>query len=200
MIRRSILGISLTRRVERRRFVVGFWIAEAVALAVLFQFPIPPHVADWREFLPLLVTLAIASNLPLVLGGFSFGGAVAFYEGRHVRLKPAVADKLARNPEKSSRVQVFLNAMRPVDEREAQLRDWAHHRANRLLFWALYAGAVAYLALSALSVTMLARFGFVLLELLLVLAMALPQTLLLWTLPEVEFGTEAMQPAEGGGQ
>lgn len=198
MIRKKILGIRLETRAERRRFVLGFWIAEALALAALFQFPIPPQVTDWREFLPLLLTLALASNLPLLLGGFSFGGAVAFYEGRHVQLKPTVANKLARNPEKSRRVQVFMDAMKPVDEREAQLRDWAHHRANRLLFWALYAGAVAYLALSVVSLTMLARYGFVLLELLLVMGMALPQTLLLWTLPELECGADALPAASGG--
>lgn len=200
MIRRRIFGISLETRAERRRFVVGFWMVEAVVLAALFQFPMPPHVTDWREFLPLLLTLAVASNLPLVMGGFSFGGAVAFYEGRLVRLKPAYAGRLARNPEKQRRVQVFLDAMKPVDEREAQLRDWAHHRANRLLFWALYAGAVAYLALSAMSLTAMARFGFVLLELLLVMSMALPQSLLLWTLPELECGAEAGAAEAGGGR
>ena len=84
----------------------------------------------------------------------------------------------------------FVQAVQPVDEREAQLRDWAYRRSHRLLYWGMYAGAVAFLLVSTISLSVLARFGFVLLELLLVGSMSLPQSLLLWTLPEPEFTRE----------
>lgn len=180
MIRQSILGISLAHRAQRRRFVVAFWMVEGMALALLFQFPLPPR--QWQEFVPFLMLLAVANNLPLLLGGFSVGGAVSFYEGR--RLQSATAEKLARNPERFRRVQKFLDAMRPVDEREAQLRDWAYHRSHRLIFWGAYAGTVVFLALSAISVTAVVHFAFVLLDLLLIAFLSLPQTLILWNEPD----------------
>jgi hypothetical protein len=198
MIRQKVLGMSLVRRAQRRRFVIAFWAVEAMALALLFQFPLPPR--QWQEFVPLLILLAAANNLPLLLGGFSVGGAVSFYEGRHYRLQNAAAEKLARNPERFRRVQKFIDAMRPVDEREAQLRDWAYYRAHRLIFWAMYAGAVAFLAMSAISLAALARFGFVLLDFLLVASLSLPQTLILWNEQEApDFETGALA-ADGGGQ
>jgi hypothetical protein len=154
-----------------------------MALALLLQFPLPPR--QWQEFVPFLMLLAVANNLPLVLGGFSFGGAVSFYEGRHYRLQNAAAEKLAHDPERFRRVQKFIDAMRPVDEREAQLRDWAHHRSHRLIFWGAYAGTVVFLALSAISVTAVVHFAFALLDLLLIAFLSLPQTLILWSEPEV---------------
>jgi hypothetical protein len=93
---------------------------------------------------------------------------------------------MSATPERAQLVNRFLTTMRPVDEREAQLRDWAYHRAHRLLFWMLYLGAVVYLAVATISLSLVARFGFVLLEFFLVASMSLPQSLLLWTLPEDE--------------
>ena len=186
MIRSQILGIPLNSQAARRWFVAGFWLVEAAALAILFQCPIPPAVAGLSGFLPLLALLAFANNLPLLLGGFSVGGAVSFYEGRPMQLKPETWTRLEANPARSGRVRRFLSVMRPVDEREAQLRDWAHHRAHRLLFWLMYLGAAVYLVVSAISLSLLARFGFALLDLLLIASLSLPQTLLLWTLPELE--------------
>jgi hypothetical protein len=191
MIRKRILGISLETRRSRRLFVAGFWMAEAIALVLLFQFPMP---VDVRHGLLLLIpTLAVASTLPILLGGFSQGGAVKFYEGRPVQLTPEAIARLSANPERADRVKRFLAAMRPLDEREVQLRDWAYHRAHRLLYWMLYLGLVVYLMVAGLSFSLVARFGFVLLEFFLVASMSLPQSLLLWTLPEDE-------PQMGGAQ
>ena len=192
MISRSLFGISLSTQPARRRFVLGYWLVEAVALVLLFRFPMPPDITHFTAFLPLLMTLAVASNLPLLLGGFSVGGAVAFYEGRRYCLSARVRAKLAGNPEKERRMERFVQAVQPVDEREAQLRDWAYRRSHRLLYWGMYAGAVAFLLVSTISLSVLARFGFVLLELLLVGSMSLPQSLLLWTLPEPEFTREEL--------
>lgn len=185
MIRENILGISLATREARRRFVMGFWLVEAAFLAALFRFPMPPNT-HWQHFVPLLATLAIAMNLPLVLGGFSVGGALAFYEGRRWQPGAKTRAQFANDPNKMRRLERFVQAIQPADERETQLRDWAHHRAYRLLFWALYLGAIAFLIVSAVDLTLLARFGFVLLALLLVASMSLPQSLLLWTLPNPE--------------
>lgn len=205
MIRSRILGIGLENRAARRWFVVGFWATEAVALGVLFRFPMPPDVGHWASFLPLLLTLGVASNLPLVLGGFSVGGAVDFYEGDKFGNRSAHPNaawkvwswvcgvgwrRVAATPQGMEQVQRFMKAVKPVDEREAQLRDWAHHRAHRMLFWLMYLGAIAYIVVSAISLSLVARFGFVLLELLLVASMSLPQTLLLWSLPNLEAGRE----------
>jgi len=181
MIRKEILGISLATQRARRAFVVAFWMVEGTLLFALFQFRMPPDIANWRTIVLLLVTLGVASNLPLLLGGFSLGGAVSFYEGRSKKLKVGRSDA---DPKKLRRIDVFVKAMRPVDEREAQLRDEAHHRAHRILFWLMYAGAVAYLVVSAISLSLVARFGFALLEFLLVASMSLPQSFLLCTLPE----------------
>jgi hypothetical protein len=211
MIRKQIFGIPLATRASRRGFVVSYWLAVAAALAVLFQFPMPPDVSHWTSFLPLLATLAIASNLPLLLGGFSVGGAVGFYEGEKFRnrsIHPNPAWKawcwvwgqgwkrVAATEEGRQMVQRFLHAVRPVDERETKLRDEAHHRAMRLQLWITYAAAVAYLLMSAADRELLARFGFVLLELLLVVAMSLPQSLLLWTMPDVDSADEMGMPLE----
>jgi len=186
MIGRRVLGIPLHRRAIRRRFLVGYWLAVLAALTALSRFPVPPDVSHWTAFLPLLLTLGFASNLPLLLGGFSLGGAVGFYEGRAFRLKDAAAVRLARKPEKAELVRRFLKAAGPADEFEARLRDTAHHRAHRWMFWMIYCGAIAFLLVSAADMALLPRFGLVLLELLLVAQMSLPQSCILWTMPDVE--------------
>jgi hypothetical protein len=211
MIRKRIFGIPLATRAARRGFVVCYWLAVATALVVLFQFPMPPDVSHWTSFLPLLATLAVASNLPLLLGGFSVGGAVGFYEGEKFRnrsIHPNAAwrawswvcgqgwRRVAASEEGKQMVQRFMRAVQPVDERETKLRDEAHHRAMRLQLWITYAGAVAYLLVSAADRELLARFGFVLLELLLVAAMSLPQSLLLWKTPDVDSADEMGMPLE----
>lgn len=201
MIGRSILGIPMYRRQTRRWFVTCYWLAVGAALAALSRFTMPPDVRHWTTFVPLLLTLALASNLPLLLGGFSLGGAVAFYEGsrfqsRHANPNPALRGyafvgrkglpRLASRPERAQQIRRFFEALRRVDERETQLRDEAHHAAHRILLWLLYAGAVGYLVVSAISLSLLARYGVVLLELLLVAFMSLPQCWILWKLPDVE--------------
>jgi len=186
MIGTRVLGIPLHRRAIRRRFVIGYWLAVLAALAALSRFQVPPDVSHWTTFVPLLLTLGFASNLPLLLGGFSLGGAVGFYEGRALRLRDATKARLARKPEKAELVRRFLKAAGPADEFEARLRDAAHHRAHRWMFWLIYAGAVTFLLVSAADKTLLPRFGLVLLELLLVAQMSLPQSCILWTTPDVE--------------
>jgi hypothetical protein len=201
MIGKKILGVPMQRRQNRRWFVLGYWLAVFAALAVLWQFPMPPDVRRWTTFLPLLLTLGAASNLPLLLGGFSVGGAVSFYEGRRFKLRnanPSAAwrawswiwgkgwRRVASTPEGLEQLHRFLRAVKPADERETQLRDQAHHAAHRIQMWMIYAGAVAYLAISAINLELLARYGFVLLELLLVASMSLPQSCILWTTLDIE--------------
>lgn len=184
MIRSRILGISLETRRSRRLFVGGFWVAEAILLALLFQFPMPVDVK--HGLLLLIATWAMASNLPLLLGGFSTGGAVKFYEGRPFQLSTDAVARMSATPERAQLVNRFLSAMRPVDEREAQLRDWAYHRAHRMLYWMLFLGMVVYIMVAGISYSLVARFGFVMLEFFVVASLSLPQSLLLWTLPEDE--------------
>jgi hypothetical protein len=205
MIRSRILGIPTHSRQTRRWFVAGYWLAVTFALAVLFQFPVPADVSHWYTFCPLLLALAVPSNLPLLLGGFTFGGAVRFYEGGRYRgagarrnpigrvwywVAEVVWRRAAATPEGARQLQRFLNAVRPVDERENKVRDEAHHQAMRMQIWLTYAGAVAYLLVAAANTALLGRFGFVLIELLLVAAMSLPQSYILWTLPDMDAGEE----------
>jgi len=147
MIRSRILGIPLSTRTTRRYFVLAFWLAEAVIFAALSRFPIPMELARTPAF---LVLLGLANTLPLLLGGISVGGAVAFYEAKPFQLKPDARSKLERDPKRARLVLRLLSYYRPADEREAQLRDAAHHRSHRMLFWSL------------------------------------PQSILLWTLPDVD--------------
>ena len=201
MIDHRFLGVPLHRRQTRRRFVVCYWLAVGIALAALSQFRMPQDVSHWTTFVRLLLTLGVASNMPLLLGGFSLGGAVAFYEGSRFRKRYADPNpelrgfaivwrkgwlRFASNPERAHQLRRFFQAVRPVDERETQLRDEAHHAAHRMLFWIIYAGAIAYLIVSAISQTLLDRFGFVLLELLLIASMSLPQCWILWNSPDID--------------
>jgi hypothetical protein len=184
-------------RRSRRWFVVAYWLVILAALAVLWQFPIPPDASHPGSFAMLLVTLCIAGNLPLVLGGFSHGGAVAFYEGRPLRSRAGAERWVKRHPILTrmiglfrrflppERVRRFVAACRPVDEREAQLRDWAFHRGFRLMMWLVYGAAVAYLVMARANASLLPRFGFLVLELLLVASLSLPQCLLLWTIQDL---------------
>jgi hypothetical protein len=159
----------------------------------LSRFSIP---TDAHQAPALFAVLGIANTLPWLLGGITLGGAVAYYEGRPYRLSPAAQQRLACKPERARLVLQFLSYYRPADEREALLRDQAHHQAHRIVFWVLYLGAIAYLILAALSLPILARFGFVFLDLLLVASMSLPQSIILWSTPDIESEDRPSEEAE----
>jgi len=125
-------------------------------------------------------------NLGAFLGGVRSGGTVKPYGGIHSGLFP-----------NRSEVQELFGRARPVaggdaagnsdlDEREIRVRDRVHFVAYTVSRWFALLLFAAYALLSTLNVSWLARIGPLFFFLLALMLWSLPQTLILWTEPDME--------------
>lgn len=185
MISRSVyLGISMCRRRARRRLVVGYWTAVVLMLALgaVTAHQRPGLFDPWW--------------VPLLIGGFL--GTATVFLGGSARLGPLPDfDSDPTPPPAWVPLQVANRilsrgagngdfSIASLDERDFRLRDRAHYSAYRFLrqwlIWALISAYVLFqyiyphhefLAIPVYALLILVVFN-------------LPQSLILWTEPDME--------------
>lgn len=120
------------------------------------------------------------------MGGIRAGGPVKpFNEPRN----PLAGSVLDDNPitlnlnERPVRSWSSLS-WKPLDEREREQRDRAHYRAYRILLWVMLAALLPYCVAMGRPSAWLMRESPLVVWLLLVTALSLPQSVLLWTEPD----------------
>ena len=163
----TFLGMPLRTRHQRRTLVVGYYV-------VLLLFT---ALALWKMQGMLVVLLPQTIILGGLLGGIKMGGPVKPYAapGALESTGPVVSLNLQGRRRFGSSV--------PLDEREQTQRDHAHYTAYRILAVTLcLAVALCWMPLDSQALWLKQRES-ILLWVLLVYALSLPQSVLLWTEP-----------------
>jgi hypothetical protein len=171
----KFFGISIAQRRTRRAFVIGVGCA-TVLCGWVFLHEAASH-RDRGLGLLALLALQLILQLPRFLGGFRSGGMVRPF----LVVKPA--------PEQ---VQSLFGSHKefgqdaPLDERETGERDRIHFLAYRI---ALKFALMMFLILFVLSDTSfqwMIRLAPVFFFALTMILLGLPQTIILWTEPDME--------------
>ncbi len=168
------------RTVAQRRFLVVLYYALLVGTTTA-------GVLSRPRFFPMLLTSTLVFGG--LLGGIRAGGPVKAYaepgfaSGGFDEEQPVVLG-LDSALQRAMRPRAWS----PLDERETARRDRAHYQAYRLLLWIL-GGAVltCWAAAQGVLVRAVAEVP-VLLWMVLLVALSMPQAVLLWTEPEVPSG------------
>jgi hypothetical protein len=174
---RKFMGISMARRVRRRWLVVGLW-ALGLALVIYFpallrfRFPFFGPTGEWAFFFGFL--------LVNVLGGQSRRGFVSDFEGRTPEDGPG--DYSFMTPEDIA-ARKEAERQNRLDEREVRVRNAAHYRAYVPLRWFAFLLVLAAVTDHRME---LADMRESLLLLLYLVILWLPQSILLWTEPDME--------------
>lgn len=169
MIRETtFFGVPLQSRRKRRLIVVAYYgLVGALPLLILAG-------AHW-----LLGTLLSQTFiLGTLLGGLKSEGPVKRFEGADVDGYAEQTISLNLNGGERKPTRTYL------DEREIHERDHAHYRAYGILRWMLATVAVGYWLMLDLRLRWLATWTPVVLWTLLLVALSLPQAVLLWTEPD----------------
>jgi len=175
---------STARRRTRRLIVVAYWI---VALCVF-------GIVQWKEVLRpghldglgLLFPLQAIIFLPAILGGVRAGGMVKPFRGVHWAPSQQHDETQTLFGPRRPVVNSMTAADLELDERDLRERDRMHFYAYTiarwliLLFLALQVGAVF------LSPDWLLRAGDAAFFLLALVIWSLPQSMILWTEPDME--------------
>lgn len=171
MIQQStFLGISLRTVAHRRGLVLAYY-------ALVFTFLAVMLIERDGSFLPgamIVQTLTLGA----LFGGFKAGGPVKGYNGKpsHDEENPVTTLNLSG---RSVFTRTYL-----LDERERAARDYAHYVAYRILLLTL----ATFMVLIVLTITWTELFfqrnAVTFLWVILVYALSLPQSVILWTEPE----------------
>jgi fatty acid desaturase len=171
----KFFGISIARRRTRRVFVIGIWCA-GVLCGLAFLHGAVSHRDRALGFWAIMA-LQLILQLPNFLGGFRSGGMV----------RPFLAAK--PGPEQ---VQSLFGPRKPfgqdapLDERETGERDRIHFLAYRIaLAIALVMGLILFV-LCGYSFQWISRLTLFFFFALIVILLGLPQTIILWTEPDME--------------
>jgi hypothetical protein len=185
MISESIrpLGFSMAKRRTRRWLVVGYWVL-IVALYALMQRADtvnPRHIDFFHLFYPLQLLIF----LPALLGGVRHGGLVKHFRGIHFVPLQERDDTQTLFGKADPQI-----ADADLDERETRERDRIHFLAYTAARWMVLALLVVLLVVllctdSTVWITRLSAAFFYLVALTL---WSLPQSLILWTDPDMEEG------------
>jgi len=175
--KRSFLGIPLARRSARRWLVVGFWV---LILAFAVYFPLLLRMRPTFFGLPANWAFQFALLLISLLGGHDRRGLVRDFHGRTPEEGPAdysfmTPDDIAARKEAESQNR--------LDERDVRLRNAAHYRAYAAVRWIAF--LVVFAAMTDPSLDF-ARLRQSLVLLLFLIIQTLPQSILLWTEPDME--------------
>jgi len=178
----SFWGISLVRRRTRRILVIAYW--AAVFLVTSVDGAINFWSPGWRNhfWITAIWTVCFAL-LGSFLGGLGTGGPVRNFEGRRPQ-KPNLIDNTLRTLINPADVG-WQREDGPLDERDIRLRNAAHYEAYRAIKFIFLVGFLAFILLG----TVLQRYKTLTEPVFLVLfliAMNLPQTLILWYEPDME--------------
>jgi hypothetical protein len=174
----KLLGIPLARRRTRRWLVIGFW-----TLALSLILPISPRIGPGGTILGLPSWWSIYFFVALIgfLGGNRDGGAVRAFEGRTPD-KSKMANDTFMTPEDIAERKRRESEIR-LDERDVNLRNAAHYKAYSALRWIIFL-VFPFTAAPPPREPLFLR-PFLLLTLFLVV-WSLPQTLILWSEPDME--------------
>ena len=175
--KRSFLGIPLARRRTRRWLVVGFWV---LLIAVAALFPLLLRIYAKSFVLPAELTLLFAFFLTTLLGGDGQKGIVRDFHGRTPEEGPA--DYTFMTPEDIAAHKQADKENR-LDEREVNRRNAVHYKAYSALNWIAVPLVLVAVADRSLG---LVDFGQSMILLFLFIIQALPQSILLWTEPDME--------------
>lgn len=163
----TFLGMPLRTLHQRRILVVGYYV-------VLLFFA---AVALWMAHDMLVVLLPQTVMLGGLLGGIKMGGPVKPYAA------PAALESTGSIVSLNLQGRRRFGSSSPLDEREQMQRDHAHYTAYRILMLTLgLAFAICWMPLDSQALWLKQREA-ILLWLLLVYALSLPQSVLLWTEP-----------------
>jgi len=176
--KRKLFGISLARRQARRWLVLGFW-AVNLSLAVVVSLLTGKYGASyWLLYSWQLISLPLLTGL---LGGEGKRGAVRAFEGCTSE-EQAATDNTYMTPEDIAERKRRESKLR-LDERDVNMRNAAHYKAYSALRWFIF------VAFPVMAVPPPREWLFLRSILLLTLFLAvwcLPQTLILWTEPDME--------------
>lgn len=172
--RMSFLGFPLRTTAQRRLLVCLYY-------GLLLTLTLVGLARQRRLPFSLMLQTVIFGGM---LGGIRAGGPVKAYS------EPVFDEDSDRD---ARPIQLGLNAVRdrvarprywtPLDERETAVRDHAHFVAYRMLLWVAGVSAVAYWCTWQWAPAMLGSQAPLLVWLLLLVALSLPQGVLLWTEP-----------------
>lgn len=178
---RKTWGWSINSRRSRRQLVVGYWIFVLILTAAFLRFGIVHHGVFANPWM-----LYILIFLPPLLGGVRAGGAVKPFRG--LRWAP-LNDRDGTQTVFGKPQPIVLNSIGSdfeLDERETHERDRVHFLAYTAARW----GALAMLALTVIASTLRAEWLVwmtpTFLFLLVLTLWSLPQSIILWTEPDVE--------------
>jgi hypothetical protein len=180
--KRTFLGISLARRRARRWLVVIYWatVIVLISLATVYVYFHP----NWLEKAWYAAFLGIAIGFLLTfLGGTRTGRPVKDFSGRATD-RPALLDNTIRTLMDPAN-RDWKQEDGPLDEREIRLRNAAHYEAYRVVNCIV----ITALALFFIYGTILPRYRMLegpIFVLLILVIYNLPQTLILWTEPDME--------------
>jgi hypothetical protein len=178
----KLFGIPVARQRTRRMLLVVYWCA-ITAFAGAFLLDQTRHTLG---VFGILIALQMLTNLPALLGGVRAGGAVKPYRG--VRWAPLLdRDDLQTvfgGPKPV--VAGLLNPEAELDERETRLRDRTHFVAYTLMRWITLALFAGYGLIAYFSPEWMRQAGLFFFLLLALVLWSLPQTLILWTEPDME--------------
>ena len=176
-----IFGVRIAGRRARRWLVAGYW---ALMLLICVGFLLH-QTRHGVEALNPWGLLPIFAGIVSLLGGVKVGGAVKPFSGRQYMGSPTPGDeggltllghKSIYPPEDSG----------ILDERDRNQRDAVHYVAYTAVRWLALALLFLYGAIGAAHASWFPRVGPFLLFLLTLVLWSLPQTVILWTEPDME--------------
>jgi hypothetical protein len=170
----------ISRRKIRRRWVVIFW-AQA---ALMFGLSLVAVVRNRADAFDVLLLVQIAFTSSLTLGGLSAGGLVKSFGGSRA---PALL------PRGRGMQALFAGADETqageageLDERETRRRDSAHFTAYACVRWLGMGLFGLYAAMLVFAPAQANRFVPSFLFLLVWMVWSLPQSIILWTEPDLD--------------
>jgi len=178
--KRRLLGISLAGRSTRRWFVVGYWAIVLSLVGIESQLrpgaPFPSDKSWW-------VYLAIFSSVG-ILGGTDKNGAVRRFDcpTPDEQTKADYTFMTVEDIAERKRVE----KEKQLDERDTMLRNAMHYRAYAIIRRGAFLAAVVVWVLGASQSAQSVHIRNFLLWFVFVIFMSLPQSLILWTEPDME--------------
>ncbi len=180
----KLFGFSVASRRVRRWILVAYW-------GVLVPFLMFALLRNFQRHSFSIIELPMLIPLPAILGGFARSGLV----------KPFFRVLFPPNPRDleflmgREKAKLVLESLR-LDERESLQAAMAMRRAYAILLAATPLGLVSYAVVSTWRPALSALLGKELGFLLVTLVWTLPQTVILWTTPDVEPCSEISDPKE----
>jgi hypothetical protein len=173
---KKLFGLSIAARSTRRTLVVAYWCFVAVFSCAF----LPRGNFNWFG---VLLAVQLLIQIPIWLGGVRAGGMVKPFRGihwvplqerEHVQSVSLLSGSPARGEDAS------------LDERETSLRDRVHFVAYTVSRWFALLLFGLYCLLAVFHPAWLGQAGPFFLFLLTVTLWSLPQSLILWTEPDME--------------